>query len=113
MLIESCFTALSAGTHPQLGNQGSDESETDSDKSKGHESDEGTRSREQDEEENPRLAVDFDAGFRKTREGRGDFFVLIVRLAGSKGSRIPHAAYIAGSRQPAEQGVEADGDRKQ
>ena len=39
---------------------------------------EGTRSREQDEEENPYLAVDFNTGFRKTWKGRGDFFVLIV-----------------------------------
>lgn len=101
------------GNAPTARNQGSDEGKTDSDKSKGHESDKGTRSREQDEEENPRLAIDFDTGFRKTRKGRGNFFVLIVRLAGSKGSRIPHAAYIAGSRQPAEQGVEADGDGKQ
>ena len=61
----------------------------------------------------PYRAVDFNTGFRKAWKGRGDFFVLIVRLAGSKGSRIPHAAYIAGSRQPAEQGVEADGDGKQ
>ena len=76
MLIESCFSALSAGTNPQLGNQGPDEGETDSDKSKGHESDKGTRSREQDEEENPRLAIDFDTGFRKTWKGRGGLFCL-------------------------------------